>query len=359
MNKFYIDNNLKIAIKYNNGIEKIIDYDETKIKNIYRARVKSVVKNMECAFIDIGDEEGFLSFKDSIGKLVEGDDILVQVKKIPGEDKSNKLTMELSLDGKYMVVFSNKSFVKFSKKISKESYKFLKELSLKNDLSGVLFRTNAEGICEEDILEEYKKLKSLLENILKEKNLRPTPKLIYNSSPLLEFIRDNVKDEEILVNDKKIYLDLKEKYNIKLDESFGIRYNLELLKEYKKLFNKVVEVEGGSNIIIEHTSAMTTIDVNSANFNDGDLREKTIFDVNRLCAYEIVKQIKLRKISGIIIIDFIDMAKGQYKDEILLLMKELLKDEPDIKVHGYTNLNLMELSKANRGIMLINKLEKI
>ncbi|WP_162799486.1 ribonuclease E/G [Peptoniphilus mikwangii] len=358
MGKYYIDNDLKVAIYYDGKINRIQDLEESRIRDIYRGRVENIVHSMNAVFVNIGTENGYLNLEDIDGDIKVGDDILVQIKKIPEENKLVKLTMELSVDGKYIIYFPMEKFVKFSKNLNFEKKNELKKFAVKNNLRGVLFRTNANNAQTDEILEEYSELFDIGNKLIREKNLRPTPKLIYCKSGVEDFLRDNVVDEDVIINDIQLYNTYKNKYNLIYDKDFKIIYNREILEDYKKLFLKTVKLKSGANIVIEETAALSSIDVNTANFVGNLDFEDTIFKVNEEAAVEIARQIILRNISGIIIIDFIDMKTYSEKKKILkILQREFKKDFSRTVVYGFTKLNLVEISRKNLGVKLKNKLE--
>ncbi|MGO1580056.1 MAG: ribonuclease E/G [Peptoniphilaceae bacterium] len=360
-NILYIDESIKVAVIYNDILDEIInitDYENSKLKNIYRARIEKVLSNQNSAFLNIGDEKAYLELGKKDQDLKEGNEILVQVKKISDEkSKFCKVKRELSLDGRYLVYFPDKKFVKFSGKLSWADKSKLKNYAEELKIKGILFRTNSISAGKDDILNEFNRLKALGNSILKEKNLRPTPKLIFENNDLDNFIRDNNFDL-IITNNENIKKEYKAEYEINYDKNFKLIYNSKLLRRYKILFDKKVELDSGGNIIIEHTSALSSIDVNSADFkSSGVSYNNYIYQLNLKAAKEIVKQIRLRNISGIIIIDFIDMRSEKNKLELLeFLSNEFKKDNFKAKVYGYTGLNLIEISRENRGRKLINKL---
>lgn len=351
---YYVDDIYKLIIKTeNNKIEELIDYEDDIMGNIYRGRVIKVVKSINAAFVDIGLEDNcYLSLKGIKTEVIEGESILVQVKKIPPEGKAPKLTTELSIKGKNIVYFINSKIKKYSNKLSKNEIKRLAKI----DINNVLFRTCAKYEQEEDIIAEYNKLVKIAESIISEKNRLPVPKLIYSYSILKDILKN--ADEEIITNNKKIFDDYKKIKNIKYEES-SLLYKYELLKSYKDLFYNKVELENGSNIVIDRCESLTAVDVNSAsNIEETDF-EKTAYITNKYAAKEISRQIRLRNISGIIIVDFINMSSEDNKSKLYeFFKKELKKDSSNVKLYGYTNLGLMELSRKNNGEELKNKLKE-
>lgn len=347
---FYIDDNLKLIIEYNKNINSIFDYENLEIGNIYMGKVDNLVKSMNSAFINIGkDENVYLSLKDASSEIVQGENILVQVKKIPDENKALRVTEELSITGRYIIYFLEKNFIKYSSKLSKDDKNKLKDLNL----SGVLFRTEAKDIDNTLIEKEYKDLKKIGDSILNTRNNIKDVKLIYENNKFIDYLYKNALDSEIIVNSKEIYKELKNDFNIKYDESFSLIYSRELLFDYKSLFNKEVDLLSGGNIVIEKTESLTAIDVNTSSFVGKNNFEDTIYKNNIEAAKEIARQIKLRNISGIIIVDFIDMKDKSHREDIKRILTEEFKDDENrTRIHGYTKLNLMEISRKNNGMEL-------
>ncbi|WP_019132642.1 ribonuclease E/G [Peptoniphilus obesi] len=355
MEKLYIDKNLKIAVKFDKKINELIDLDNSILNNIYRARVNKILKNQKIAFLSLEDQDVFMNIR-KIDEIHENDEILVQVKKLAVEDKYAELSTELSLEGESIIYFINgPKDIKFSKKISNNSRENLKKFARENNFSSLLFRSNAIFAEEEEIIAEYEKFKELEEHLKAQINLRPTPKLLYKKNPLESFLK-NYK-EEIICNDMEIFKALKDGFNIKYDENFSLAYKKDFIEDYASLFAKKIELENGGNIIIEETFALTSIDVNASNFQSNKNKEKFIFELNLAAANEIYRQVTLRNISGIIIIDFVNMKSKTNKDKLLNHLRDKFKnDYTSSKVFGYTRLGLVEISRKSLGRQLINKL---
>ncbi|RVU54967.1 ribonuclease E/G [Anaerosphaera multitolerans] len=359
MTIFYIDDFLKVAIKYEDDIKRIIDFDDSNLYSIYRGRVHKISKSMNCAFVDIGlDKYGYLELNDSIGDIKETDEILVQVKKIPEGDKAVKLTMEISFSGQQIVFFPQRKFLKFSRKLEESERKLLLKIAQENKMEGVLFRSGAKSFLGSDLVEEYINLKTNAEAVLREINLRPTPKLLYTKDKLSEFLNANYREgDKVIINSPKLYSLYSEKYNTVYKQGFKISYNPILFNKYKSLFQKKIELENGTNIIIERTEALCVIDVNSASYKGNLDFEDGILQVNLRAAKEVAKQIILRNISGIIVVDFISMKKEEHKRKLLSALKTYFnEDYSQTKVFGFTNLGLVEISRKNSGKELKKKI---
>ena len=376
-----------IIILIKNG--KLIEYYEEnqnenirKEGNIYIGIVKDIIKGMQAAFVDIGNEKNsFIHLKDVMRKIDETkeklDDniditeilkpnmkILVQVKKDSTDQKGARVSTHINLPGKYIALMPNTDIITISQKIeSKEEQKRLIKL-VKENLSegnGAVIRTSAEGKGEE-IIQDIKKVEEKWESIIKT-SVDPElhePKLLYESESLIEKMLLDLADEKIdkiIVNEQKDLKKLKEykKENreyqnteIELDKSKNIfeKYNLE--KQIEKMQNRKIWLKCGGFITIDKTEALTAIDVNTGKYTGTKNLEQTIYKVNEEATIEIAKQLRLRDIGGIVIIDYIDMKDEKNREKIENLLKEeVKKDRSKVQVEGFTKLDLMELTRKH------------
>lgn len=348
--------------------------EDFSIGNIYRGRVENVVAGIDSAFVDIGHfKNGYLFVKDALALdklyseenlaigdvLKNGEDIIVQISKEGKGNKGPRLTRHITIPGSYIVLtpFSNR--INISRKIDKSKAKNLREFGRTiqiNDI-GFVIRTNGGEARMEDIEREYRSLVSLYEKILREKNFLPCPKLIYRDMDFLyKLINDgNYRNYKVLVNNKELYSSLGELdktvlYNIKdrliLDRDFDLMRDSKLSEDLNKGLRRKLELIGGSSIIIDKTEAMTVIDVNSAGYTSGGDLNETIWATNVAAAREIARQIRLRNITGIIIVDFIDFRDREMEEEFLAeFNKELLQDPNKANIIGMTRLGLVELTR--------------
>lgn len=324
---------------------------QTKIGSVYRGRVKKILPQISATFVDIGfKEDAYLSLSDVEPKdlsLKEGMEILVQIKKVMESPKGHRVTMEISVGGKYVVLFFKK-IKKYSGKLSKEEIERLGKINL-NTNYGILFRTAAGTASEEEILTEIKELGEKLKFIDSERNFLPVPKLIYEENEVFRFIKDNC-DKEIIINDPEMFNTYKDLGILTLDKNFSVLHDMSLSNDYKNLFEKNVKLPSGGMIIIEKTAALTSIDVNSQDNLSGKDMEETAYETNVEAAIEGARQIILRNISGIIIFDFINMKDDSHREKLLqILVKSFDIDGSKTFIHGYTNLGLVEISRKNYG----------
>ena len=377
----------KIALVEN---EKIIEYYEEKEDdnrnegNIYIGVVKDIVKGMQAAFIDIGKEKNslihlkdILEKKDEkkekeknktdqkIEKIVKPNEkLLVQIKKDSNEKKGARVSTHINLPGKYIVLMPNTDIITVSQKIeNKEEQERLKKLVAENisENNGAVIRTSAEG-REKEIIEDIKKVEKkweqILENSKKEKQLKP--KLLYKSENIVEKMLIDLIDkglERVIVNDSIDYNEInkiknenkeykKLQISVKGEESIFEMYNLQ--KQIDKINNRKVWLNCGGFITIDKTEALTAIDVNTGKYVGTKTMEDTVFKVNKEATIEIAKQLRLRDIGGIIIIDYIDMAREEDKIAIEELLKEeLKKDRSKTQIEGFTKLDLMEMTRKH------------
>lgn len=344
-------------------IELLIEDNKNskKVSNIYRGIVKKVIPGIQACFVDVGFEKLAYLQLDKDSNIKSGQDILVQVNKEAVGTKGAKLNTEISLAGRYLVYIPTNDRITLSNKILDEKERFrLKKIakSVSNDSEGLIIRTEAVGCTKEELEQDIKALKEKYEEILKEYRLGIGPKLLYKELDFSsKYIKENVNDEteKIITNDIAKYEELK-----KILESIKIEYKDKLiLEENKDIFdlyrvenqidkalNKKVWLKSGGYLIIDKTEALTVIDVNTGKFTGNLKLEETVYKTNIEAAIEVCRQLKLRDIGGIVIIDFIDMHKATYKKEVInILNEELKKDKRKTEVLGMTRLGLVELTR--------------
>ena len=369
--------------------EKLIEYyEETENSNrsegnIYIGIERDIVKGMEAAFVDIGTEKNsFIHVKDILPKIDETKEqqekstdiskvikpkqkILVQVKKDSNSKKGARVSTHINLPSKYIVLMPNTDIVTVSQKIEDEKeqkrlIKLVKENLSEGNVS--IIRTLAQG-KEKEIIDDIKKVENQWQKII-QTSINPKcnkAELLYKSEDILEKILMDLMDENIsriVVNSKeerdrinKLTKENKEYQNIPIEvqKKKDILEIYDIRKQQKKAQNRKVWLKCGGFITIDKTEALTAIDVNTGKFtgNNNDL-QSTILKVNKEATIEIAKQMRLRDIGGIIIIDYIDMKRNTDKEEILKLMKEALKkDRTKTQVEGFTKLDLMELTRKH------------
>lgn len=356
--------------------------DDRNEGNIYIGIVKDIVKGMQSAFVDIGTEKNSFIHKADLLKKVDitkekvssdidiknivniNDKILVQVKKDSNEQKGARISTHINLPSKFIVLMPNTEIITVSQKIDdkKEQQRLIN--LVKSNLSqgnGAVIRTSAKG-KEKEIIEDIRKTEKKWAKIIEtyNKNSINKPKLIYkNDSIEKKMIIDlsNKNLDSIIVNDKSEYSELerfiqenKEFNNIKLNlnESFFINDVYEIKKQIQKVENRKVWLRCGGFITIDKTEALTAIDVNTGKYTGNNNLEQTVCKVNEEATIEIAKQLRLRDIGGIIIIDYIDMKEQKNRNKIEELLKQCLKnDRSKTQVEGFTKLDLMEMTRKH------------
>lgn len=380
-----IENGKQIAL-IENG--KLIEYYEEDKEyrrregNIYIGIVKDVINGMQSAFVDIGTEKNsFIHLKDILPKVDEtkqtpdqdieiskivktNQKLLVQVKKDSNEKKGARVSSHINLPGKYIALLPNTDIVTISQKIEdkKEQERLIK--LVKENLSrgnGAIIRTSA-GNKEKEVVEDIKRVEKKWNDII-QTSINPNlkePQLLYKSEDILEKMLIDLADktvEKITTNDPKIKKELEtfkkenhEYSNLKIElkqvEKLLDIYDLE--KQIEKMQNRKIWLKCGGFITIDKTEALTAIDVNTGKYVGNQSLEQTIYKVNQEATVEIAKQLRLRDIGGIIIIDYIDMKSKENKEKIQSILEaELKNDRSKTQVEGFTKLDLMELTRKH------------
>ena len=374
----------KIALVENGNLIEYYEENESsdrKEGNIYVGTIKDIIVGMQSAFVDIGTEKNsFIHIKDILPKVDEtknkinkdinikdlikqGQKILVQIKKDSNEQKGARVSTHISIPSKYIVLMPNTDFVTISQKIEDKNeqerlIKLVKENISKEN--GAVIRTSAKG-KEKEIIEDIKRTEEKW-NKIKEKYEQNKNKseLIYKSESIIQKmlidLSDNNKLEKIITNSKKEYETMKEYLkenpnitNVKLelsDENIFEKYDLQ--KQIEKMQKRKIWLKCGGFITIDKTEALTAIDVNTGKYTGSKNLNDTIYNVNKEATLEIAKQLRLRDIGGIIIIDYIDMTNIDDKNKIENLLKEeLKKDRSKTQVEGFTKLDLLEMTRKH------------
>ena len=375
--------NKTIAVIENGKLVEIYEENEQNKKarnegNIYIGVVKDIIPGMQAAFIDIGTEKNsFIHVKDVIPQVDEKVEkrietkikdqvkpqqkILVQIQKDSNDKKGARTSTHLKLTGKYVILMPNTTIVTISQKITDENEKerLLKVIKSKlPENTGAILRTAAEKKTEKELEQDLNQLIKKWQKIKEEfDNSEVEPKLLYTSPNIVEKIILDMpenKIEKIIVNEQSEYEEIKknleelQEKNIKLEIKQDLLEKYELEKQIEKAKQRKIWLNCGGFITIDSTEALVAIDVNSGKFTGKSNLEDTIYKVNYEATIEIAKQLRLRDIGGIIIIDYIDMHKEENKEKIEKLLKEALKqDRAKTQVEGFTKLNLMELTRKH------------
>ena len=357
--------------------------------NIYVGKVENVLMGMQAAFVDIGAEKNtFIHIKDIIPKISNetgnknellskydiknyirtGMPILVQVKRDSTNKKGARVSTHITLPGRFVVLMPNTEFITISKKIEKTAEKQRLMQIVKNILPkgyGIIIRTSAQGkdeaLIKQDIETVVKGYELILENSNQvSSNPQFQPTLLYQNDGIIGKILTDIIDQDlarIITNNKQIAeyvkkfltdtgLEQKIKLEMKKDDSLLKMYDVE--EQLEKANNRKIWLKSGGFITIDKTEALTAIDVNSGKYVGNKDLEQTVFTVNKEATIEIAKQLRLRDIGGIIIIDYIDMEKEETKQKILEILEEnLKKDRSKTQVIGFTPLDLLEMTRKH------------
>lgn len=388
MKTYYIEdfvNSRKLAVVDDGDlVDLIIEKNDAsvRIKDIYAGRVERVLPGMEACFVEIGsDISGYLKLGQS-STLKVGDRVLVQVKKSDKENKRLSLDQEISLAGRGLVYIGGLKKPVFSKSIKDSSQRSRIRSILPSP--EYLVRTRAQYMLDQDLIKEASILEIDYQDVLDSfKKNRRIGLLRPAQSMVLEYVGDNIgadQDEgssdeidrivysvygieEDFNKDLRAYLKtissdlllkLDKKKNTDIFEAYGINTRI------GRLLSKRVDTEQGPYIIIDRTEALNIIDVNTGSFVGYSDYETTVTMANKIAAKEIVRQILMRDLSGIILVDFIDMKDKSARDSLIDIINQgLSEDERKFKVHGYTRLGLLEISRSRKSKSILDYYEDI
>lgn len=379
----------KIALVQNGNLIEYYeeeDEDNRKEGNIYLGKIKDIIGGMQSAFVDIGtDRNAFIHIEDllpqkdiknlatdkvnksssKISNIVKvGDSVLVQIKKDSNEQKGARVSTHVNLPGRYVALLPNTDIVTVSQKIEdveeqKRLIKIAKCCLSKNN--GVIIRTSSKG-KEKEIIEDIKILEEKWKEIENRyNNLKgKSAQLLYASETIVEKMLIDLMSKgvsRVVVNSEDEYKKIKnyvgqilknDDVKVELEKDFKIFNIYDIEHQVEKMQKRKVWLKCGGFITIDKTEALTAIDVNTGKFTGNKDLEQTIFIVNKEATLEIAKQIRLRDIGGIIIIDYIDMKNENNKKSIQNLLQEKLKeDRSKTQVEGFTRLDLMELTRKH------------
>ena len=372
------------------------------VGNVYKGKVENVLPGMQAAFVDVGYElNAFLPFSE-IGSdefiieehgnkknrnnrnnkydnievdLKKDQEIYVQVIKEPFAGKGPRVTTEVALPGRLLVLVPNANYIGISKKIwDKYERRRLKKIAqrLREGNIGVIIRTVAEGKSEEHIENDFNQLINNWNKIENKADREEAPVLVYEdletaSSVVRDLLTPDV--EKIIIDSKRLYkktqryledispslLDRLELYKLKspLFESFGIE------SEIEKVMRPKVWLKSGAYLIIEKTEAMVVVDVNSGRFVGKKLHEENSLKINLEAAREVARQLRLRDLSGLIVIDFIDMKQDENRKKVYHeLRKELRKDRAKVAVAPITEFGLLEMTRQRIRVSLLDSMSE-
>ncbi|MFW6022148.1 MAG: Rne/Rng family ribonuclease [Halanaerobiaceae bacterium] len=375
----------RAAVLINGRLEDIFLEQDTYDQiagNLYRGRVKDVLPGMQAAFVDIGiDRNAFLHINDlyplldkekmdlwqknkmAIQQVLQpGQEIMIQIIKESIGSKGPKATCKISIPGRYFVLMPYESRINISRKITNNNERErLKSLTARlTDYDyGVIIRTNAMERSQEELERDLDYLLHIWETIQKDFENKKAPSLIYRHVGLIrQVVRDYLSTDvdKVVIDSEKDY-----EYIVRLlkriaphlrnriylyERATPIFVNYGVEKELHKVLNRKVWLNSGGYIIIDKTEALVSIDVNTGKYTGKKNLQETVFKTNIEAAREIARQLRIRDIGGIIIIDFIDMTMKEHQDKVLeTLTKELNKDKTKTALLGLTQLGLVEMTR--------------
>ena len=374
-NKIIIAERDNIAVVLENGkvAEFFVNRGENILGDVYLAQVENVLPSIEAAFVNVGsDKMGFLHAQDVTGKgslqdkLKPKQKIVVQVVKEPTGHKGPRVTTEISLPGRFLVLMPNEVGVNVSKKITsaKERARLKSVVNLLKPVGiGVIVRTEAEGQTENDIQEDLEILLEKWNNIVTSAESMTPPSLLYRDQDLLyRVIREAcTEDTEEIIVDTPFALNrvqnilqnwhMNKNINVTLYKgSEPLLMAMDIHKEIKAALQMKVNLPSGGYLFIQTTEALTVIDVNSGKFTNSSTQDETILKTNIEAVHEIARQLRLRNIGGMIIIDFIDMTNRLDK---LTMMEELElaieSDKAKPQIGQLSDLGLVEMTRHRQG----------
>lgn len=356
---------------------RLVPADEKDaVGTIYVGKVQNIVKNIHGVFVELAEKNiGYLSEDDMQNPVYltakkkpgirNGDELLVQIVREPLKTKQAGLSANLSLNGRYLVLSSGKTTIGVSAKIKDKQEKErlsgilsgFREQS--GDLFGIIARTSAKGVEEEVLLKEYQELSGQFHDILKKAQHAPCFSRVHVPKPAyLDFASDSdfASIDQVTTDDPILYsevLKLYEKREKKPDFVFyedrllPMEQYYSLVSGIEKCLKKQVWLKSGAYLVIEPTEALTVIDVNTGKAIAGKRTpEETFHKINLEAAKEIARQIRLRNLSGIILIDFIDMKKTENQIDLLQYLRELFQRDPVKTVLvDQTKLQLVEVTR--------------
>ena len=331
--------------------------------NIYAGTVTDVVPGMDMAFVDIGHEKKACYHYEKDRKPKNGSQITVQIVKDEIGEKGAYVTENLNFAGKYAVLLPGHENIFVSKKIrDPEKRQALKDMAkaVLPEGFGVILRTQSENIDPAVLEAELRTLAEDAERTLSTAPYIKAPAMVYGDEPLIKLARElfSANVDEMIVNNAELYAALMEKEGnderIRLYTGtipIFIEYCAE--GQFRKALSKKVWLKSGGFLIIEETEALTVIDVNTGKYTGKKNKSKTFLNTNMEAAKEAARQIRLRNLNGIIIIDFIDMHSEEDKNALARYMAELLRsDRQKAIMAGMTSLNLMQITRKRRGLSL-------
>jgi len=357
--------------------------DRSIVGNIYLGRVQNVLPGMEAAFVNIGEERnavlyaGEVTFSEDVERvsrriekvLKSGQPILAQVTKDPMGSKGARLSTEISLAGRYVVLVPDADSLGVSRRLSDDERTRLRDIAsrLRLDGYGIIVRTAARGAGEPELAVDIERLVETWGDISARGRTAQPPALIYAEPELvLRAIRDLLTEdvERVVVDDEDVFHEVRD-YVVDVAPALEERmeyyqgtvalfetYNVN--EQIRKGLDRRVPLPSGGHLVIDRTEAMTVIDVNTGRYVGRSNLEETVVKTNLEAANEVAKQLRLRDIGGIIVIDFIDMLFERNREELVKEFRAALaRDKTRTQVYGVSELGLVQMTrkKVSEGLL--------
>ena len=336
--------------------------EQHMVGSVFKGKVKNVVRGIQAAFVDIGREQNAFLFLGENSDVTEGQSVLVQVTKDARGTKGPTVVREIALPGRYAVLLPASDYIGISHKISnKDEKQRLKSLvaAHKPEGLGFVIRTLAEGVPDELLLADIRQLLATWQVISARAQHGQAPLHLYRELDLsVRIVRDYLTEQvdKIILDDAVVYkrvCELLSDMGSVLPTKLVLHESKDDVFAYYQLNDQIagisdrkVWLDCGGYLVIDYTEAMTVIDVNSGKFSGNMNLEDTVMQINRQAAAEIARQLRLRDIGGIIVVDFIDMHSEENQKEIIALLNSVLADDKmKPKVQDITVLNLVEITR--------------
>ncbi len=363
--------------------------DGLKLGDICIGRVEKVAANTGACFVEVAHGlKGYLPLDDmasprytrkgSSPKVQQGDELIVQVSREAFGTKGMSLTTKLQLSGRYLLLEMSGTGLGISRKIPEErrrglrehlfSEQALDEMRQQLGTCGVIVRTNAEHAPDEEIRKELQNLAGAMHQLLLTAPYRPAYTVLFRQPDRWLKRIESVQAEklkEILTDDRQLYETLKdylppylkEKLRFYQDPMISMHNVFSLTRELSRALCRKVNMKSGANLVIEQTEALVSIDVNSAHSINGRDKEKAVLKVNMEAAEECARQIRLRNLSGMILVDFINMEEKESYDQLMRHLAQATAQDPmQVKVEDLTALGLVEMTRRKVEVPLFRQL---
>lgn len=365
---------IRIAVKEEGELmECLVEEDsiEPQIGEVYKARVKNIIPGINSVFLDIGlEKEAYMYYSEELKRLgiKKGQDLLVEVLKESLGNKGAKVSNKVTVLGKFIVLTIGDEGITLSKRISDvEQKRRLTTLITPIRGIGIVFRTEAEFATDEELKEELEYLLNKRDEMERKLKYSKSIGKVKSNSLITRFFEELSNKKTKVIVDSLEFLELikslindKENFEFNLYEGTRTLFDYSgIEKEIIKLRHKKVNIPCGGYIVIDKTEAMYVIDVNSGKNTKGRDFNKTIMQTNLEAAKEVGRQIRLRNLSGIIVVDFIDMRDEKQKIPVLKELKKSLEaDKGNVKIFSFTELDLIQISRKRRGKSIYEYLEE-